>query len=480
MKSHTKSGLLACLFTILAFGLLFFVKYLTHTVRILPSPDYSCDRGVALRLQHLTEHYRDSLGEMSICVWDITADSLLFAQHPDEALTPASCQKIITTFAAYDHLAEYNNAFTDSLLLLGKVDRHGAAKGDLVLKGSYDPLRYNFASFADALKEKGVKIIYGDLICQLHVQEKYENDDIPYESLPVLYKGADAVAADLRNQLAKVDIRITGRTRFVNPGTKLSAPTDDAKDCDDKEADDKEHADSAKSAKAAKDAKADKANKDVARAKADSDSAAEDGAPLPQTISTEGATLLYAEGHTLEEIMTHLMQHSDNRSAEAVLFCLSQSTGTTQKNEDMGVAIIRQSLEKFFPNLTEKQCHIADGSGLSYDNKCTSRLLVDLLRVSHNYGLLGHFLVTEAMPKSGSTGTLRRRMKGTPAEGNVVAKTGTLPLFPASSLAGYCQSTRGHLLAFCIISNGPKSRAGNGYINCAKRFENEFCIEMCR
>lgn len=421
MKPHTKSGLWALLFTLLAFGALFTYKILTGTVETMPALDYSCDKSVAHRLQQLTEHYRDSLGESSIYVWDATADSLLFADHADLALTPASCQKIITTFAAYDHLADYNNAFTDSLLLIGKIDSHGSAKGHLLLKGSYDPLRYDFSSFAKAVQKQGIKMVYGDLICQLHVQEKYQNSDIPHSSLPVLYKGSDAVAADLRHQLARAGISITGKTSYINPGVTL-----------------------------------------------------------PDSVLADGTRLLFSEGHTLEEIMTHLMQTSDNRSAEAVLFCLSQSTGTAKANEDLGVSIIRQSLKKFFPNLSEEQCHIADGSGLSYENKVTSHLLVDLLRVAHNYGLLGHFLVGEAMPKSGSTGTLRRRMKGTPAEGNVYAKTGTLPQFPASSLAGYCQSTRGHLLVFCIISNGPKHRAGHDYTRCAKTFENKFCIEMCR
>lgn len=480
MKPHTKSGLWAFFLTILAFGALFGYKYYTATVKILPTPDYSCDKSVARRLQLLTEHYRDSLGQTSIYVWDITADSLLYADNADLALTPASCQKIITTFAAYDHLAEYNNAFTDSLLLVGKIDRHGNARGHLVYKGSYDPLRYDFEDFAKALKKKGIKTIYGDLVCQLHVQQKYENEDIPHDSLPVLYKGADEVAADLRSQLAKVGVYVTGKTMFINPGAKLPESPVASKDNDEDDAPAVAKADSS-SQDTTRNGKR-QAQKDTAeRAKADSDSAAEQEVEdlIPSQLA-DGTLLLCSDGHTLEEIMTHLMQHSDNRSAEAVLFCLSQSSGTAKKNEDLGVAIIRQSLQKFFPNLTEKQCHIADGSGLSYDNKCTSHLLVDLLRVSHNYGLLGNFLVNEAMPKSGATGTLRSRMKGTPAEGNVCAKTGTLPQFPASSLAGYCQSTRGHLLAFCIISNGPKSRAGNDYIRCAKRFENEFCIEMCR
>lgn len=426
MKSHTKSTLLAFIITTALLSGLIAAKHL------LPSgpyfaPDYSCDKAMAQRLQQLTKQYKDSLDHVSIQVYDITADSLLYAYNAREALTPASCQKIITTFAAYDHLADYKNAFADSLMAVGALDSAGAVKGHLFLRGSYDPLLRDFSSFAKALKAKGIKIFYGDLICQLRVEQKYENADIRHDSLPVLYKGKDEVAADLLNSLAKQGIKVTGKTRFVAPGDTLPFSYNDT----------------------------------IAGGK-------------------KKVNLLYAEGHTLEEIMSHLMQHSDNRSAEAVFFCLSASTGHGKMGNEYGATIIRQSLKKFFPSLTESQCRIVDGSGLSHDNKASSQLLVDLLRVSHNYGLLGHFLVDEALPKSGSTGTLKQRMKGSPAEGNICAKTGTLPMYPASSLAGYCQSTRGHLLAFSIISNGAKSKAGNEYIYCAKRFEDAFCIEMCR
>lgn len=425
MQSHTKYTIWTFVLTVAAFTALFLCKLFLPSMKV-KRPDYSCDQVVAERLQRLVQHNLDSLGNASIYVYDMTADSVLFAHDADKALTPASCQKIITTFAAYDHLSEYNNAFADSLMAVGEITPAGYLKGHLFLRGSYDPLLKDFSSFAKALKAKGIKIVYGDLVCQLRVHQKFENRDIPHESLPVLYKGADEVAMDLRNQLAKLGIYVTGRTMFLNYDSKLPFNLD---------------------------------------------------AKLPD--GTPKTKLLHAEGHSLEEIMGHLMQNSDNRSAEAVFCCLGASN-TTGHSGGSGADICRNSLKKFFPGLTDKQCHIEDGSGLSYDNKVTARVLVDLLRVSHNYGLLGHFLVDEAMPKSGASGTLKGRMKGTPAEGNICAKTGTLPQFPASSLAGYCQSTRGHLLAFAIISNGPKSRAGNAYIHRAKIFENEFCIEMCR
>jgi D-alanyl-D-alanine carboxypeptidase/D-alanyl-D-alanine-endopeptidase (penicillin-binding protein 4) len=57
----------------------------------------------------------------------------------------------------------------------------------------------------------------------------------------------------------------------------------------------------------------------------------------------------------------------------------------------------------------------------------------------------------DALPIAGVDGTIRARMKGTPAEGNVHAKTGTLD--KARALSGYVTTADGRMLIFSFLAN---------------------------
>ena len=93
---------------------------------------------------------------------------------------------------------------------------------------------------------------------------------------------------------------------------------------------------------------------------------------------------------------------------------------------------------------------VADGSGLSTIDHVTARSMVQLLGYVHNapWGPVFH----AALPVDGESGTLKRRAKGTPARGNLHAKTGTTNTVAA--LGGYVTAKDGEVLAFSLIYNG--------------------------
>ncbi|NDU71879.1 D-alanyl-D-alanine carboxypeptidase/D-alanyl-D-alanine-endopeptidase [Actinomadura sp. DSM 109109] len=103
---------------------------------------------------------------------------------------------------------------------------------------------------------------------------------------------------------------------------------------------------------------------------------------------------------------------------------------------------------------------IADGSGLSRENRTTARDISTILRRAQGAPwFTGWF---RSLPVAGDPdrldgGTLRSRMGSTPAAGNVHAKTGTLT--GASALSGYVTDPSGRRLVFAVVLNGYQGAA---------------------
>jgi D-alanyl-D-alanine carboxypeptidase/D-alanyl-D-alanine-endopeptidase (penicillin-binding protein 4) len=132
---------------------------------------------------------------------------------------------------------------------------------------------------------------------------------------------------------------------------------------------------------------------------------------------------------------------SDNYMAEMLVKDLGASlaeSGTTAT----GVGVVREQLASFGLHPA-----IVDGSGLSRADQTTPRQVVRLLQIMHDQEVAGAFEGSLAV--AGRTGTIRRRMRGTPAQDRCLAKTGTL--IGVSALAGLCQATGGHTIAFAML-----------------------------
>lgn len=93
----------------------------------------------------------------------------------------------------------------------------------------------------------------------------------------------------------------------------------------------------------------------------------------------------------------------------------------------------------------------ADGSGLSRSNQVKPLALVTLLKGM--YATDQTKLFYESLPVGGVNGTLRNRFKGTPVQGKVRAKTGTLR--GVRALSGYLETQGYGPIAFSIVVNQP-------------------------
>ena len=192
-------------------------------------------------------------------------------------------------------------------------------------------------------------------------------------------------------------------------------------------------------------------------------------APITTDRLPKDVLLICSRSHSLREVLEPMMKESDNLYAESMFFQIAASMGKRPATAAHARQLIKQVLSK--AGVTGVPYRIADGSGLSLYNYVTPELMVRLLRYAY---LKRDVMATlyPVLPVAGVDGTLKKRMKGGAAEGNVHAKTGTLS--GISSLAGYCRAANQHLLAFCIINQGIMKNAEG------RDFQDKVCEALCR
>lgn len=164
------------------------------------------------------------------------------------------------------------------------------------------------------------------------------------------------------------------------------------------------------------------------------------------------AVLGEAVSAPLRDLVAGFMKPSQNLETDLIFGHVAELTRTDatpagRTTEELGVAALRDFLQR--EKLSADEVKFEEGSGLSRNNLTTANATVALLVAMARHRAAADF--ERSLPIAGVDGTLRTRMKGTPAEGNVRAKTGTLRY--ANSIAGYVTTAGGERLAFCVMLN---------------------------
>jgi serine-type D-Ala-D-Ala carboxypeptidase/endopeptidase (penicillin-binding protein 4) len=169
---------------------------------------------------------------------------------------------------------------------------------------------------------------------------------------------------------------------------------------------------------------------------------------FPEKPDMSGArTLATHTSMPLRELAAAMMKVSQNQYAETLLRHLG-GTGAMGATGATGAQQVRTLLKSW--GIADDSYVIADGSGLSRYNYVSSDMLVRLL--AHMREDPKHAAVfPSTLPVAGRDGPLSRRLAGTPAEGRVRAKTGTVDNVRA--IAGYVHAMNGETLIFSIIAN---------------------------
>ncbi len=158
-------------------------------------------------------------------------------------------------------------------------------------------------------------------------------------------------------------------------------------------------------------------------------------------------TLNLVQSEPLPELITHMLQESDNLYADSLTKILG-FTLTGQGSYQQGIFAIQQILGKH-THLNMKQLQLTDGLGTRF-NLASPRQLITLLSDLYQNKTIYPILM-KALPHMGQSGTLKDRMVHSILNNIVIAKTGTM--HDISALSGYILLSNHRTLIFSIIAN---------------------------
>lgn len=346
-------------------------------------------------------------------------------RRPDQALIPASTQKILVATAA---LAVLGPDFRYETRVLADGAPRDGSVGTLWLVGSGDPTlaspeyiaflaerpRFQFhqatplTALADGLKAAGVTTVTGGIV----------GDESRYDRTRIVPSWKLSYVID--NEVGPLSALLVngGFTVFVAPEKRADDPAAHAA------------SELSRLATAAGIAVAGPARSGVA--------------------PPEGAvTVATVRSAPLLDIVAGMLRESDNTAAELLV----RELGVAQRGDGStpaGTQAISAALAA--AGLPTAGLRLGDGSGLEVTNQSSCALLAAALRRPDRGGAPE---LSPLLAVAGRSGTLSLRLVGTPLEGKVRAKTGSLN--GVSGLTGYLDGRRS--LSFAFLANGPFSES---------------------
>ncbi|MBV9773231.1 MAG: D-alanyl-D-alanine carboxypeptidase/D-alanyl-D-alanine-endopeptidase [Gemmatimonadetes bacterium] len=417
--------------------------------------------------------------------WGVEVRSLdsgetLYRRNAERLFIPASNMKIVTGAAALEALGP-DYRYRTQVGAEGTVEG-GELRGNLVVRGSGDPTiaahftgdpRAVFRAWADSLRARGITRVTGSIV----------GDDDVFDDTPLGRGWAwDDLDADYSAEIGGLEFNEGFVTVRVAPGLRPGDPARVALDPPTGYVPVVNHTTTVAPGTRA-DVSATRApfqNQVVVSGPVPADTAgvettvsvrdntlyftsvlretlrdagirvdgpAVDEDARPDSVRRRAVTPLFT--HTsapLREILPGFLKPSQNQIGEILLKTLGHEL-RGQGSAAAGRAVVDSLLRTW--GLNPRQLAQVDGSGLSRYDMVAPDLLIGIL--THMTRSPNWSVWYAALPIAGVDGTLASRMKGTPLQGNVHAKTGTLS--GVRSLSGYLTTAGGERLVFSAIAN---------------------------
>jgi D-alanyl-D-alanine carboxypeptidase/D-alanyl-D-alanine-endopeptidase (penicillin-binding protein 4) len=471
-------------------GILLLLRLIPHAQAQQAKPPAT----VAELQQRLTEHVSQpqfAAGTLGVKVVSLESGKTIFEHDAAKLLSPASNSKLYAVALALDQFGG-NYRIKTSLYSGARPDASGTLKGDLIVYGRGDPTvnaRLNggdiykaLAPFVAALTNAGVKRISGDLIGDesfirgTPYGSGWDADDLQS------YYGAEISALTINDNTVQLSVKpgeragdpcklalspattcliLSNRTETVAKGGRRNVsfhrplgenmvyvfgqmPLGSTNFTDDVTV----HNPAGLFIALFKDALARHGIK-VSGGLRTMNWLDRQANPVELNKLVELGSV---ESPPMRDIAREILKPSQNLYTDLILahvgaLALATNTSSAATAEEAGIRQLSAFLGK--AGIRPGDVHFEEGSGLSRNNLTTPNATIALLKFMSAHPEADAYL--NALPIAGVDGTLRSRMKGTPAAGNVRAKTGTLRW--ANALSGHVKTAAGERLIFSIMLN---------------------------
>jgi D-alanyl-D-alanine carboxypeptidase/D-alanyl-D-alanine-endopeptidase (penicillin-binding protein 4) len=408
-------------------------------------------------------------GTWGVLVASVTRGDTLFSTNADVLLKPASIMKMMTTGLALERFGPDHTFGTE--VLRDRPVRDGTVDGNLYLRGGGDPslsLRFwQGDSPMDALARQvaaaGVRRVRGAVVAD---ESAFQTERIPHgwkSSYLMSAYAAPVSALSLNENLVWIVVRSEKGRAVVelDPATTALAVTSHVRVVSGRGGRVSAHRSNggivvngtigASSAPRRYSLVVQEPPDFAAGALAASLSKAGvevQGGITRGTTPTSATQIAQVRSLPLAHLVSYMNRESINHFAELLYRNAARDNGG-QSSAGRAQEALRDFLAQRAGSRPE-DIRVADGSGLSEADSLTARTMVQLLSYAHRapWGSVFH----ASMPVAGESELMRRRMRSTPAHGNLHAKTGTTNT--VASLTGYVTALNGEVLAFAFIYNG--------------------------
>lgn len=416
-------------------------------------------------------------GQWGAMVVSLTRGDTLFAREPDAPLLPASTLKMVTSVLAFDRLGP-DWRFRTEVFRSGALSPDGTVQGDLVLRGDGDP-SFSRRFWANAengngydapvralarqVAAAGVKRVTGALLADASA---FEARTIP-EGWLTRYAGAGYAAPfgalSLNENLVVVALYPDGRVLLeptttglrVENAVRVTAGSATAVRV--YRAADGHVVARGTVGRAAPVRKLQLVIDDPALFTA----GALEAALTAQGVRVEGgvragrvpagaASVAALESPPLSDLVAVMNRESINHFAENIFRAAVRGPRRDAVGSAAaGNAMLQQFLAEH-ASVPAGTFTVSDGSGLSVLDRVTARGMAQMLGFAHRAPWAPAFHAS--LPVAGESELMRHRMLGTPAVGNLHAKTGTTN--EVIALGGYVTAADGEVLGFYFTFNG--------------------------